>query len=211
MKMGKPKFGQPGNARAKNVPRDYICNRASGLSARLQSQQSTGSEIVPQTVSSLELVQKLGIIFSDLLQLLLTIVFRIFAAIAAIRTLSKTEWSSRDAAKLLLGLAATLNTSLSLENAGTVTRNKLRAKQPPLQNPRFLMTEIIVSKASHHFSRNLSLTIQQTMLGASQQQQLLKLTVPIAADPPMEVPTPLASPICKGPNDLNSSTPFSSD
>lgn len=47
--MEKSKYGQKGNVRGKNGPRDYICNRASGLSSRLQTQQSTGPDIASQT------------------------------------------------------------------------------------------------------------------------------------------------------------------
>lgn len=51
MQSEKPNLGQPGDARKTKIPRDYMCNRASGLSAALQNQRSMESEKVAETVS----------------------------------------------------------------------------------------------------------------------------------------------------------------
>ena len=48
------KFGQPGRPTKDRIPQEYFCNRASGLSAGLQKQQSTRSENFVETVSSSE-------------------------------------------------------------------------------------------------------------------------------------------------------------
>ena len=51
MHSDKSSVGQQGQMRKSDVPRDYFCNRASGVSARLQDQQSMRSEKDAETVS----------------------------------------------------------------------------------------------------------------------------------------------------------------
>ena len=60
MHSDKSSIGTQGLTRKGIVPRDYFCNRASGLSARLQDQQSMRSENDTETVSfinSISIVQ----------------------------------------------------------------------------------------------------------------------------------------------------------
>ena len=90
------RFGQPERPTKDKVPQEYFCNRASGLSADLQKQQSRKPENVAATVSSsiselsLETVQ---------LDLMLTTLLRRFAASALRHTLGKTRECAQNAVK----------------------------------------------------------------------------------------------------------------
>ena len=62
MHSDKYNVGPQGETRKGNVPRDYFCNRASGLSARLQDQQSMRSKNNAEMVSFFNSIPKVQLV-----------------------------------------------------------------------------------------------------------------------------------------------------